>query len=127
MGMYDTLYVNVDKLPVSPEEKVLIGKNRSWQTKDLYCTLTEIYITDEGTLTAMKWRYEEVPKEERAYPEADGLLGLIGSMRRVDEHLETVPHHGYVSFYSDVGDDWYEFSAKFTDGKLVSIEGGKQT
>ena len=126
MGMYDNLIINTDKLPVTDEEKKLIGKNPNWQTKDFDCYLTEIYITDEGELKINRWNYEEVSNEERPYPNEEGLLGLIGSLRRVNERLETIQHHGYVNFYSYIGDEWYEFFAKFTDGKLVSIEGGKE-
>ena len=126
MGMYDNLIINTDKLPVTDEEKKLIGENPGWQTKDFDCDLTEIYITDEGELKINRWNYEEVPKEERPHPNGEGLLGLIGSLRRVNERLEAIQHHGYVNFYSNIGDDWYEFFAKFTDGKLVSIEGGKE-
>jgi len=126
MGMFDNLFINTDKLPVSDEEKVLIGNNPDWQTKDFDCDMTEIYITDEGELKINRWNYESVPKEERPHPDGEGLLGLMGSLRRVNERLETIPYHGYVNFYSKIKEDWYEFSAKFTNGKLECIEGGKE-
>ena len=126
MGMYDNLIINTDKLPVTDEEKKLIGKNPNWQTKDFDCVLTEIYITDEGELKINRWNYEKVPKEEIPHPNSEGLRGLMGIVRRVNERLETIEHHGYVNFYSNIGGDWYEFFAKFTDGKLVAIEGGKE-
>ena len=126
MGMYDNLIINTGKLPVTDEEKMLIGESPGWKTKDFDCDLTEIYITNDGELKINRWDYEEVPKEERPYPNGEGLRGLIGSLRRVNERLETIQHHGYVNFYSNIGDDWYEFFAKFTDGKLISIEGGKE-
>ena len=34
MGMFDNLIINTDKLPVTDEEKKLIGKNPNWQTKE---------------------------------------------------------------------------------------------
>lgn len=126
MGMYDYLMINTGKLPVTDEEKKLIGENPGWQTKSFDCILTEIYITDDGQLLINRWNYEEVPKEERPYPDGEGLLRLAGALRRVNERLEVIEYHGYVNFYSNIGDDWYEFYAKFTDGKLVSIEGGKE-
>jgi len=126
MGMYDNLIINTDKLPVSDEEKKLIGKNPDWKTKNFDCNLTEIYITDEGELKINRWNYEEVPKEERPYPNDEGLFGLMGSLRQVNERIETIAYHGYVNFYSNIGNDRYMFLAKFTDGKLVSIEGGKE-
>lgn len=125
--MYYNLIISTDKLPVTDEEKKLIGKNPNWQTKNFDCDLTEIYITDDGELKINRWHYEVVPKKKRPYPDADGLRGSIGSLRRVNQRLETIPYHGVVFFYSYIGDDWYCFYAKFTEGKLVSIEGGKQT
>jgi len=127
MGMFDNLIISTDKLPITDEEKLKIGNNPGWQTKDFDCDLTEIYITDEGELKINRWNYETVPKKERPHPKAEGLLGLIGSLRRVNEHLETILYHGYVNFYSSINGDWYEFFAKFTNGKLECIEGGKQT
>lgn len=125
MGMFDYLFIDTNMLPVSEEEKRIIGNKPGWQTKDFDCSLTEIYITGDGFLKINRWKYIEVPKEERPYPNDDGIKGLMGSIRRSEEKLETVEHHGYVNFYSNVGDDWYEFNAKFTDGKLVEIKGGK--
>ena len=84
-------------------------------------------ITDEGAPKVNRWTYEEVPLAEQPHPEAEGRLAQRGSMRRVDKGLETIPYHGYIRFYNSVPDEqgtrqWYEFSAKFTDGKLVGIE-----
>jgi len=123
--MFDYLIISTDKLPVTDEEKKKIGKNPGWQTKDFDCQMTEIYITDEGELKMNHWEYETVPKEERPHPNDDGLLGMMGMLKRVNERLETIPMHGYVNFYTDVKGDWYEFNAKFTNGKLELIEGGK--
>lgn len=128
MGMFDHLFIDTDMLPVSEEEKIKLGKDKEWQTKDFDCILTEIYITRDGELKINTWNYEEVPKEERPYPDDDGIMGLIGSLRRVNEELKTLNHHGRVRFYSYLGDpnddsmEWYEFEAKFTDGKLVEIK-----
>jgi hypothetical protein len=49
-------------------------------------------------------------------------LGLAGSIKRVNQRLEPIDFHGYANFYSDVENVWYEFTAKFTNGKLVKIE-----
>jgi len=37
---------------------------------------------------------------------------------------EGVPcdYHGYIVFYTSEMEKWFEYEAKFTDGKLVSIE-----
>ena len=119
--MYDRLIISTEKLPISDEEKKIIGKTPNWQTKSFDCEMTEIYITDEGELKINRFEYEAVPKEERPYPNEDGLMGLMGSLRRVNERLETISHHGFVNFYAKVESKFFSFSAKFTDGKLVSI------
>lgn len=125
MGMFDYLYIDTEMLPVSKEEKEAIGKNPGWQTKDWDCILTEIYITNDGELKVNEWKYVTVPKEERPHPNEEGLLGMMGSIRRENERLEKKDYHGYITFYGDINSEWYEFVAKFTDGKLTSLEGGK--
>jgi hypothetical protein len=127
MGMFDTIFISLDKLQLSEKERKNLGKDHPFQTKDFECTLTEIYITDEGDLKINRWEYESVPREERPHPNEEGLLGMIGSIRRKGERLEKIEHHGYVNFYTILENwhnenDWLEFNAKFTNGKLVSIE-----
>jgi hypothetical protein len=124
MGMFDYLYINTDKLPVSDEEKKLFGKKPDWQTKDLDCTLTKVIITDDGLLQTERFNYKIVPKEERPHPNDDGIMGLIGSFQKENITLETLDYDGIINFYCDFEGKWYEFYAKFTDGRLVSITGG---
>ena len=119
MGMFDNLHINTDKLPVSDEEKKLIGKNPNWQTKDFDCMLTDIYITDEGELTIRKFTYGWDETQKNGF-------GTMGVLTEENVKTETIPHHGYVNFYSTIGKDWYEFFAKFTNGKLECIEGGRE-
>ena len=125
MGMFDYLFIDTKMLPVSDEEKIAIGDEPGWQTKDFDNTLTEVYITDNGELKISRWEYDVVPVEERPHPNEEGFLGFAGSLRRSNIRLETMPHHGYVNFYSHIGSEWYEFNAKFTDGKLVEIKKSK--
>jgi hypothetical protein len=126
MGMFDYLFIDTKMLPVSDEEKILIGNEPGWQTKDFDNILTEIYITNDGELKINRWEYDVVPKEERPHPDDDGVLGLSGSLERTNVRLETIPHHGYVNFYTSISKKWYEFNAKFTDGKLVEIKEEKR-
>lgn len=119
MGMFDNLHINTDKLPVSDEEKKLIGKNPNWQTKDFDCMLTDIYITDEGELTIRKFTYGWDETQKNGF-------GTMGVLTEENVRTEVKPHHGYVNFYSNIGKDWYEFFAKFTNGKLECIEGGRE-
>jgi hypothetical protein len=122
MGMFDYLFIDTNMLPISDEEKIIIGDEPGWQTKDFDNVMTEIYITNDGELKINQWEYEVVPKEERPHPDDDGIAGMVGSLRRSNESLETIPHHGYVRFYDSINREWYEFNAKFTDGKLVEIK-----
>src|SRR3972149_10188881 len=128
MGMFDTLYVNLNLLPLSNEEQKFLekGEGCDFQTKDFDCDLTEIYITDEGELKINRFEYESVPKEERPHPNAEGLMGLAGSLRRINERFETIPYHGIVNFYTYKEDVSFEFFAKFDNGKLDIITGGKE-
>ena len=124
--MFDYLFIDTKMLPVSDEEKIIIGDEPGWQTKDFDNILTEIYITDDGELKISRWECETVPKEERPYLDDDGIAGLVGSLRRGNIKLETIPHHGYVNFYTSISKKWYELNAKFTDGKLVEIKEEKR-
>ena len=127
MGMFDSLRINRDKLPVTDKEKKLINVNHDWQTKDFDCILTILYITDDGLLKVERWEEVVVPKEERPHPNDDGIMGLIGSVKKINLRQEIIKYHGYVNFYGYVGEDWYEFDAKFTNGKLETITGGKRS
>jgi len=122
MGMFDYLIIDTSMLPISDEEKIILGDKPGWQTKDFDNVMTEIYITNDGELKINQWEYEVVPKEERPHPDGDGIAGLAGSLRRSNEELETIPYHGYVNFYNSINREWYEFRAKFTDGKLIEIK-----
>jgi hypothetical protein len=121
MGMFDYVIVPLSKLPINDKEMADLN-SEPFQTKCFDCVMTEIYITEDGKLTQNNWKYEAVPKEERPYPNDEGLLGLCGSLKRVNERIEAIPFHGVFNFYH-IGHSgkWYEFKAKFTDGQLVDI------
>jgi hypothetical protein len=126
MGMFDTLFVNLDFLPLTSEEQEFLGEDCSFQTKDFDCELTEIYITDDGELKINRFEYQDVPRHERPHPNDDGILGLAGSIRRINERLETISYNGFVEFYTYVDGVFFEFFAKFDDGKLDVITGGQK-
>ncbi|WP_338790496.1 hypothetical protein [Bernardetia sp. MNP-M8] len=103
--MFDTLKINTDKLPISEEERKHFNSNEiDWQTKDLDSLLAVYEITDDGKLFLIKagWTQEKEIEEKKVY------------------------FHGILNFYGDVGKDWYEFYAKFTDGQLIEITGHKE-
>ncbi len=123
MGMYDDIKC---EYPL-PDKQV---QNKVFQTKSLQCNLDSYTITKEGRLIWHKYRYETVPEEERPYygkPEwNDPLLQLAGSTKSILVGDIDVLHHGIIGFYTfiadGVGEKWFEYVAKFTDGQIVSIE-----
>ena len=108
-------------MPLTDLEKQHLNESKGFQTKDFDCVLTDIFLEDE-CIKISRWTYEEVPVEERPHPIAEGLLGLQGSMRKTNERMEEVSDfHGLVNFYTFIDEEWYEFNAKYTDGKLKEI------
>lgn len=126
MGMYDHIEIDIEKLPLPKEVKENFGDNPGFQTKDFECVLTEVYLKDD-CIEVAEWEYEEVPVEERPYPNEDGLLLFAGSLRRKNKRMNKITdYHGHVNFYTfcnnENGDEeWYEFNAKYTNGKLEEI------
>lgn len=79
--------------------------------------MTEVYITDDDRIKISHWDMEEVPKEERPYPNSDGIRGLMGSLRRTNKKIEYLDYNGSVSF----GNGEYNFQAWFKNGRMVDI------
>lgn len=123
MGMYDDIKCEV------PLPDDYTPKDGVFQTKDFDCELTTYTITKDGRLVSDDWHYEDVPPAERPHPDSDGLLGLIGSIRKVvDRPSVDRNFHGTFRFYDYEGNPNsrkpmipHVYSAKFTDGKLVEI------
>jgi len=101
MGLFDYVDIDINKLPLSDEEKELIGAEKVFQTKDLKCLMSRVEITQEGRLL---------------YIEEYSGKGDLKDMN----------YHGVFNFYTSVEGipkrHWFEFNAKFTDGNLVGIE-----
>ena len=123
MGMFDNVIIDRSLLPLTEHEKKVLPKSEmSFQTKDFDNTLTEVFLTKDS-ISINRWKEESVPKSERPYPNDDGLKGLIGCIKRVDERRDfLLDFTGSVNFY-DIGKDgtWIEFDAIYKDGKLVEI------
>lgn len=114
MGMFDMVYCHYP-LPDCPAELALPGEE--WQTKDFDQTLTDYTITAEGRL--IKHEVDRVwePNEGSIF---GGYLVPVAK-RDIDTN-----YHGVFNFYSNLGEEytpenWYEYTAKFTDGQLVSV------
>lgn len=99
MGMFDDVRCD-HPLPEEPT-----GGKRDFQTKDLECMLDHYRITEGGRLVV------------RSY----------GAGAERDTNF-----HGVLNFYTYTGKanskdfEWWQYQAKFTDGKLVKITGGKE-
>ena len=115
MGMYDYLYIDTNILPISDVDKLRLGKNPNWQTKSLDCELTEIYITDNGEIYVNKFDYDVVEKKNQPYPNEHGIIGLDGSLKRINEQLTVLKYNGIINFYTYVDEDWFEFNANFNN------------
>ena len=64
MGLYDTLTINLSRLPISKSDQKLL-KKEDFQTKDLDNCLSEYRITDDGFLEEHLWEWEIIPESER--------------------------------------------------------------
>lgn len=117
MGMFDNIIINSEKLPVSSQEKELL-KNKIFQTKDLENCLLLYEITNEDELVLLNTKEEKtseliphfIDMDDKEYTEEKNIV------------REKTPFHGFIRLYTSINKVWYEFKAKFTDDKLVSIE-----
>jgi hypothetical protein len=109
MGMFDKVICEVP-LPDGwkPEASDL-------QTKDFECCLTTIKISSDGKLHRLEWESEPYDLDEPDW------LGMTKGLRRINERWAEIWFHGFMNFYGNETDGWHEYSAKFTDGELVSI------
>jgi hypothetical protein len=137
MGMFDIVIIEVP-LPDAGAAEV-----REWQTKDFPDSFMENYkITVDGRLLHERIHLED--RSDSQYP-IGSKERLVGSATRIHDGWDDVHFHGTLSFHGDkysgetriirfrsesCGEDllhpepaeWFEYKAKFTDGRLVSIE-----
>lgn len=126
MGLFDLLIVEC-ALPDAGAAAV-----KEWQTKDLPDPYLHTYkITAEGRLLSERIGYDDKPDPEAS---RDTLESFIECRAPVHDAWDDMNYHGILTFYGDAdsgegpGEDhdveteWFEYRAKFTDGKLVAIE-----
>jgi len=125
MGMFD--YIKCEyQLPDSAVQ------NETFQTKSLDKGLEDYTITSDGRLIQHAVRFESVPEEERPFygkPEWKKPLGKVcGSIKSVPTGDAEIAYHGDIRFYTSIGSretndyEWFEYQARFTDGKLHWIK-----
>ena len=103
-----------------------------FQTKSFHREMDRYTITADGRLIHHITGWESVPEEERPYygkPEwADPLHQAFGSIKTVLMGDVEIPFHGDVYFHTGRGEpqtesfEWFEYQARFTEGKLQWIE-----
>lgn len=147
--MFDNIIVNADILPdLTQEEKSLLNEVGGWQSKDFENILTDIYIVEDQELKykhsfvekpfpyklqIKESDWEEVPKDERPYPneEENSILSLAGSVRETNIRIVDLNYTGTFIFYTYVTKDigvgaketvWYEFVGQAENGKIKSIK-----
>ena len=119
MGMYDNLKISSEMLPISDDVRKRIKRDDQWQTKDFECILSMAEIKYDGTLW---FRYARNIWDENAKSGLYNITGKMGALVEVDvKWVQLEDYFGYIYFYNTIEKEWYEFRAKFDDGKLLSI------
>ena len=116
MGMFDYLKINVDKLPITQEEKERYAHEFQFQTKDFDCYLNLYEITNDGNIIYRKYTDEYLGETKELF----AYTGIPNDNN--GEWVILKDYHGFVSFYDSVDNIWFQFEAKFTDGKLQDIK-----
>jgi len=115
MGLYDYIKCEYPLPDDGPQDAL-------FQTKDTDANYMEAYrITTDGRLVHQTVRYETVPPEVRPYPNADDWRGVVGCFRSVPTGDVTIHYHGDIYFYESIGGEWFEYVARFTEGKVSRI------
>lgn len=109
---YDYIKINESLLPVNGLQKLDLS-NLEFQTKDLDREFLSYFITEEGELYYQDYEYQLV-EENHSFFKYKMKKNLLGNVKS--------EHTGDVVFYGKPYETFYKFKAKFTDGKLESIE-----
>lgn len=104
MSLYDTVYISSYKLPVRDDEIKMFGNNPNWQTKSLDCMLSYVFITDDDFIQICN----------------DDFLEFTEYVQ-----INKLDYTGVLNFYGSFDTKWYEFYAKFINGKMINITGGR--
>ncbi|MCP9496842.1 MAG: hypothetical protein MSG64_20590 [Pyrinomonadaceae bacterium MAG19_C2-C3] len=125
MGMFDELRCEYPLPDAAVQDAV-------FQTKSFDRAMTCYTITADGRLVEHTARFVSVPEEERPYygkPEWESpVMRIAGSMKKVSTGDEEVPYHRDVYFYTSLSEqqtesfEWFEYQARFTEGRLQWIK-----
>lgn len=115
MIRYDTLKINANLLPTSSAEELDDLKDLEFQTKDLDKEFLEYHVGEDGYLY-----YEDFEYEMRPTDNPDGLFSI--ELKKINQRIKKSYHTGDIKFYGKPYEIFYTFSARFTDGKLKSVD-----
>jgi hypothetical protein len=115
MGRYDKLKINAKLLPTSSAQELEDLTDLEFQTKDLDKEYLEYYVGDDGYLYYEDFEYEMKPTNN-----PDGLFSI--ELIKTNQRTKKSYHTGNIKFYGKPYEVFYTFSARFTDGKLESVD-----
>jgi len=122
MGMFD--YVKItDYRAFSRKDRKLLKTLDGFQTKDFECMMWNIEIRGRRVYWSQE-EYETVPKEERPYPDGEGLLGFCGMLRKVNTTWYRQKGNKIFVFYTSDREDkyWYEWEVLVVNGKIKKVK-----
>lgn len=120
MSICTEVKINSDKLPLSEDERKVVGENLTWLTTENFETfLLRTEINDDGRLLYLTC---DMVWDENAERGIFTPQGEKGDFVIKNEQWINSEYHGYLKFHGYVHGGLYEFKAKFTDGKLIKIE-----
>jgi chromosome condensin MukBEF MukE localization factor len=112
MSRYDYIKISDSLLPVNGFQRHDLS-GLEFQTKDLDREFLDYVIDEDGNLSYTDYEYELVEAPDNFFR---------FSMRRINKGVINSNHSGYVKFYGKPYEIFYIFKAKFTNGKLDTIE-----
>jgi hypothetical protein len=112
MSRYDYINISDNLLPVNGFQRHDLS-GLEFQTKDLDREFLDYVIDGEGNLSYMDYEYQLV--------ETAGNFFRF-SMNRVNKGVINSDYTGLIKFYGKPYEIFYIFKAKFTNGKLDTIE-----
>jgi hypothetical protein len=115
MGRYDTVKINAKLLPTSSAQELEDLTDLEFQTKDLDREFLEYYVGDDGYLY-----YEDFEYEMKSTNNPDGLFSI--ELTKINQRTKKSYYTGDIKFYGKPYEIFYTFSARFTDGKLESVD-----
>jgi hypothetical protein len=115
MGLYDNL---ICEYPIDAPEGL-----SGWQTKDTEAQYLENYKIDKDGQLWHEYREYKAEMPSESDQEEKGPLAFSGCLKTTLREWRKELFRGDIRFYtSGPNETWWEYSALFDDGKLISIK-----